>query len=108
MPDVKPLANWEAFESEIESLFENVKSKRSQTKLAVSTPIFRGLAAESWGLTTTLERYTGQNEYPVEKYFRIMQAIKPALESFMEKRWELEEEFTTPKTLTTLHRGIRS
>ena len=93
MIDIKPLANWEAFENEIDSLFENIKKKRSQTQLPVSTPIFRGLAAQSWCLTTTLERYSNK-EYPVEEYYKIMRGIKPALESFMEKRWDLAEEFT--------------
>lgn len=78
----------------MQSLFERVKIKRSQTELPVSTPIFRGHAAESWRLTTTLERYSNQ-EYPVEEYYKIMRSIKPALESFMEKRWTLEDNFNS-------------
>src|ERR1700675_3352515 len=96
MLDVKRLPSWEAFESEIHSLFEKVKGKRSQTQLPVSTPVFRGLAAEFWRLTTTLERGSNK-EYPVEEYYKIMRGIKPALESFMEKRWTLEDEFVPIK-----------
>jgi len=94
MLDIKRLPSWEAFEGEIQSLFEKVKSKRSKTQLPVSTPMFRGLAAESWCLTTTLERYSNK-AYPVEEYYKIMRGIKPGLESFMEKRWTLESEFTS-------------
>jgi FRG domain len=90
MPEIEPLPNWEAFEGEIHSLFERVKAKRSETQLPVSTPIFRGHAAASWRLTTTLERYSSK-EYPIEAYYKIMRSIKPALESFMEKRWTLED-----------------
>lgn len=93
MLEVIRLPSWEAFEGEMQSLFERVKIKRSQTELPVSTPIFRGQAAESWHLTTTLERYSNK-EYTVEEYWNIMRGIKPALESFMEKRWTLEDVFT--------------
>ncbi len=91
MPQIKHLPSWEAFEKEITSLFEAVKKKRSQTSLPVSEPIFRGLASASWGLTTTLERYSGK-EYPVQEYYEIMRGVKPALESFMNKRWSLDED----------------
>jgi FRG domain len=92
MINIKPLTNWEAFENEVDLLSDDIRKKRSQTKLPVSTPVFRGLAAQSWGLTTTLERYS-DTEYSVEEYYKIIRGIKPALESFMEKRWDLPEEY---------------
>jgi hypothetical protein len=56
MFNVKELSSWEAFEIEVERLFEAVKDRRNETQTLVSEPLFRGLADASWELQTTLER----------------------------------------------------
>jgi hypothetical protein len=49
--------DWQDFEAAIQVLFENSKQLRKGAASVVSEPMFRGLADESWGLKTTLERY---------------------------------------------------
>jgi hypothetical protein len=85
MANVKQLANWEAFESEIDSLFEIVSVRRAETQAPIFPPIFRGHAVESWHLKTTLERYSNK-QYTVEDYFNVMRQAKHGVESFTEKR----------------------
>jgi len=89
MLDVKELSTWEVFESEVEQLFDRVKKRRSQTNTTVSDPLFRGLADASWGLQTTLERYSDK-EYTVRHYFEIIRSIRPEAQSFTGKTWDFE------------------
>lgn len=89
----KACAGWEDFEAEVQKLFETVEDVRAKRKpLNVSEPLFRGLSNESWGLKTTLERYTSR-ECTREDYFRIIRAVKPAAQSFTGKTWELPDEY---------------
>jgi hypothetical protein len=92
MLDVKELSTWEAFESEVEDLFERVKKRRFETDTTVSDPLFRGLADASWGLQTTLERYSAK-EITVRHYFEIIRSVRPEAQSFTGKTWEFEPDF---------------
>ncbi len=96
MANDKQLPDWEAFEAEIDSLFEKVRHRRAETPVYVSPPLFRGLAAESWHLQTTLERYS-TTRYTVEDYFNIMRLAKHAAESLTEKRWRFPPHFRQMK-----------
>jgi hypothetical protein len=69
---------------EVEDLFERIKKRRSETDTAVSDPLFRGLANASWGLQTTLERYSAK-EYTVRHYFEIIRSARPEAQSFAGK-----------------------
>ena len=53
-------------------------------------PIYRGVANEEWGLETTLERSGRVNE-PFEEYLTSVDIAKRALESYSDKRWDLEK-----------------
>lgn len=53
-------------------------------------PVFRGVANEKWGLETTLERIGRVNE-PFEEYLTSVDIAKRALESYSDKRWDLEK-----------------
>ena len=89
----KPCTRWEDFEAEIQALFERAKETRVKKEpLYVSSPLFRGLADQSWGLKTTLERYSGR-EYTREDYFNIIRAVLPAAQSFTGKSWNLGGDF---------------
>jgi len=89
MLDVKELHTWESFEQEVEQLFEAVKTRRSGADTRVSDPLFRGHADGSWGLQTTLERYSPK-EYTVRHYFEIMRSVRPEAQSFTGKRWDFD------------------
>jgi FRG domain len=92
MDNVKVLDSWEAFEAEIQGLFETVKQREAETELPVSNPLFRGHGRAKWGLETTLERYT-TSEYSIEKYFRIIRGVRPAVQSFTGKFWSLKKPY---------------
>lgn len=93
MVNQKMCTSWGDFETKIWSLLERVKEKRSKVKpLTISEPLFRGLADPSWGLKTTLERYSTK-ECRRRDYFRIIRSVRPKLQSLTGKSWDLAEEF---------------
>jgi len=65
-----------------------VKERRAKAKTSISDPLFRGQERASWTLRTTLERFVSR-ECSMEGYHEIMRGVKPALESFTEKTWDL-------------------
>jgi hypothetical protein len=51
---------------------------------------FRGVSNAKWKLTTTLERRVSQ-PFSVAEYFQLMSRIKPEIETFTGKSWEVSE-----------------
>ena len=92
MLNIKELSTWDAFEGEVEHLFEAVKKRRSETGATIPDPLFRGLADPSWGLQTTLERYSAK-EYTVRHYFETIRSVRPEVQSFIGNRWNFDPEF---------------
>lgn len=87
------LASWEEFEQALDSFFESQDQlKKAKAPLYVSTPVFRGQANATWDLEDTLIRAT-KSDCSVPDYFRIMQAVRPAVISITEKEWELPDHF---------------
>src|SRR4026208_1974416 len=82
--------NWEEFEAAIQILCENTKQHRKRAASVVSEPMFRGLADQSWGLKTTLERYSAKT-FRLVDYYNIVRGVLPALESHTGRRWGLED-----------------
>jgi len=92
MLDVKHLDSWEAFEEEIDRLFDRVKKRRSEVASIVSDPIFRGLADSLWALQTTLERYE-QKDCSLRRYFEIIRSVRPEAQSFTGKTWPFDSDY---------------
>jgi hypothetical protein len=65
------LDSWEAFEAAIQQ-DEAEAEKASAEGSDVSNLLFRGQTDESWGLRTTLERYTNNRKFTWEDYNRII------------------------------------
>jgi len=86
------LKNWEAFEAAIEGTFEGLEIRRAETKLSISDPLFRGQELASWQLTTTLERFLSC-DVTMEDYHKAMLRVKPAIESFTDKSWDVPAKF---------------
>lgn len=84
------LSSWEDFEAEIPSLFEESKKIEDAKKMRVFGPLFRGHANASCKLETTLERSTGR-QYGMLEYHDVMRAVKPTVESFTERSWNLSD-----------------
>ncbi len=82
--------SWEEFETAIQILFENSKQHRKRSASVVSEPMFRGLADQSWGLKTTLERYSAK-KFRLVEYYNTVRGVLPALESHTGRRWNLKD-----------------
>ena len=87
MEEIK-VSSFEEFESQANALLE-----RSENQIGMSPVLFRGHASDSWRLETTLETYS-QSDFSTERYFSVMRAIRPQVESFTGHRWPLEEKYT--------------
>src|SRR3990167_1819677 len=88
------LQSWEEFEQNISLSLQEMETKRREARIYISRPLFRGHGNASWKLETTLERFT-PNQCKTDDYYRIIRAIKPAVESLTEKSWDLPNEYTT-------------
>jgi hypothetical protein len=51
--------------------------------------LFRGHSNSAWPLSTTLER-CGHDTFAFSKYFRLISAVKPQIETFTGRTWELK------------------
>ncbi len=85
----KPLNNWDEFEAELKKLFAHRKYLLEEGRKGVSDFLFRGQANSSWHLKATLERYTGEEECNLLDYYQTMRKIKPQIETFTDRHWEL-------------------
>ena len=74
---------WEEFEEEIAKLEEPGRSRWDELW-------FRGQGNASWGLQTTLERRVGATR-SVGDYFRLINHIKPAIETFTGATFEMPD-----------------
>lgn len=93
------LPTWEDFEAEVESLIDTLKKNQSEIKAFLSPLLFRGHCNASWNLETTLERYTSR-QYTTKEYYWLMFAVKTAIESFTEKTWNLDRDYSKDDKIT--------
>lgn len=92
------LANFEEFERKAIVLLEDRKKKRGEKGGYFSTVLFRGQVRASDKLKTTLERYSTK-QYSAEDYYEVMRAVRPAVESCTEKRWDFSDKYTHDETI---------
>lgn len=76
--NVKQIATWEGFESEVAKVFSDVRAARADKKGYISSPLFRGHESESWGLSTTLDRFS-QRPYAMKEYTQLLSAVEPTV-----------------------------
>ena len=95
------LQDWKSFEEIIRALFDQLNDSRVTARSGVSEPLFRGQQLASWHLTTTLERFV-KDEVPVEGYYRTIRAVKPTIESFTDKTWNVPSKFEMGHTAISL------
>jgi hypothetical protein len=79
----KDLADWQAFENELEGL-------RARYKNSPSRLLFRGVSDSNYPLTTTLER-KGFENMSFHDYYQLTAGIKPAVETLTGVQWEVPE-----------------
>ncbi len=86
------LPDWESFEKEVDSILSMLKKRRAEALVYVSKPIFRGMADASWGLETTLERFTN-HKFSLEEYFTKVRGVRFSVESLSGREWRLNAKF---------------
>lgn len=91
--NIVELDSFERFEMKSATLHEELIRKKGTAGSKLSPLLFRGHAKASWRLKTTLERYTCRS-YSMEDYYRVMEAVRPAVQSFTERRWDLPHEYS--------------
>ena len=87
-----PLATFEKFEGEAKLLLEGREQKRKEQGGYFSPLLFRGQRKASYKLKTTLERYSSRR-YSPQEYHEVMRAIRYAVESWTEKRWDIADQY---------------
>jgi hypothetical protein len=98
------LATFEEFEGRARELLEDREKKRKEKKGYFSPVLFRGQSRASWNLETTLERYSPK-EYSPEDYYNIMRAVRPAVESWTEKRWPFSVHYRQEDSIPSAPQG---
>ena len=82
------LQTWEDFESKIKEL-QSV-SPQEKGFLRPSTLVFRGQPDADWHLTTTLERYMGNN-IRLSDYYALIYRAKSRIETFTGRLWDIPD-----------------
>lgn len=77
------LDNWEAFEKQLEKL----EKERLQKEIK-SIFLYRGHENHKFELSSTLER-NGQKKMTIEEYHGLISAVKPQIETFTKRSWNI-------------------
>ena len=92
------------FERQAAALREELIRKKGAAAFRLSPLLFRGHAKASWRLETTLERYT-RRVYSTRDYYRAMEGIRPAVESFTQRQWDLPHEYSIDESFPQAPQG---
>jgi len=83
------VANWAEFEAQLLELQTAKVSRDAKRIIPGSHFLFRGHADSTWLLKTTLDRF--KINFSVEDYYRLICRVKPEIEAFSERKWEIME-----------------
>lgn len=84
------LGSWEELEEHVSEVNRSLAQKRMDRRASiVSRPLFRGQCDSTWGLETTIERYSN-DPISLEVYNDYLWSIRSAIESYTEKKWEFK------------------
>ncbi len=86
------LATFEEFEGKAKLLLEEREKKRKEQESYFSPVLFHGQRKASYELKTTLEQHSSR-QYSPQEYYEVMRAIRYTVESWMEKRWDIPEQY---------------
>jgi len=81
--------SWEQFEERIRELQDIRAATAEESSLGVSHLLFRGQGDAGWNLETTLDR-TDNGPWSFSKYFHLIAIAQPQIETFTNRRWEIE------------------
>lgn len=81
---------WEAFGEHVSTLEASRARTKGERQTHVSEILYRGQARSSWSLVTTLER-SARKDVRLSEYYGLIFGIKPEIEGFTGRRWEIPE-----------------
>jgi len=81
--------DWTGFEAEVGKILDSFQASRGCGTGHSSNPLFRGHADQRWPLATTLERFSNKS-WSIEKYYRLVLSVLPAINSLTPRAWELD------------------
>lgn len=102
--NIVELDSFADFEMQSAALREELIRKKGTAAFRLSPLLFRGHARASWRLETTLARYTCCS-YSMRDYYRVMEAVRPAVESFTERRWDLPHDYSFDESIPQSPQG---
>lgn len=83
------LETWTAFEEQVHALeVERRRKCDEKPGITISALLYRGHADARWRLETTLERHV-KPTVTLRRYYRLICAIQPKVETFTNQRWEI-------------------
>ncbi len=95
MINTKRINSIEELEDRVSLLREMIQKNREDKYTLIPEILFRGQKDASWGLKTTLERYT-QKEFSFASYNRLLATIHPAISSYTGKKWTIDRDIPAP------------
>lgn len=87
---IQNLDNWEDFENSLERLRADRDRLKTDRPTFISNLLYRGQSDSTWPLQTTLERYSGDNKYPLSDYYRKISVAKAQIETLTNKSWNIK------------------
>jgi len=86
------VGSWEQFEEKLKELQNKRLQSKEATAMRISPFLYRGQSNASWPLFTTLEReLQGMDNVTFSRYFRVITRIKPGIETFTGRHWNVRE-----------------
>jgi hypothetical protein len=84
------VGTWGEFEEKAWGKIEGMGASAGGRRRFTDRVLFRGQGDARWGLTTTLQRATGQNEEAVDNYQMQMHAVRDSVASVQGQDWDTE------------------
>jgi len=84
------IESWSDYVDKAEELLKLIQIKREERRIPVrvSDALFRGQSVPSWGLDTTLDRYS-KDVQTIRGYHRLMAKVRSPFESITNREWKV-------------------
>jgi hypothetical protein len=83
------VSSWEECQAKFKDLEQHRRGLIKDDITIISGILYRGQANSKWRLETTLERAVRNDRLYVEDYYKLILSVRPEIESFTEKVWEV-------------------
>jgi hypothetical protein len=86
---IQTLTTWKEFEEKLEELEAKRSKWHDSYNQSVEHLLYRGQRKSYWKLETTLDRYVNDSKISMEKYYKVIYALKPEIERLNQKSWAI-------------------